>query len=166
MAAVWVVGVSNASTSASAAANSRFACVALAERPQIIPRRNASAGGDARPHRLIDRQGHVVDQIADQEVSFGADDPAGQVGEVVEPAGQLDGYDLGAEPRQNVERGIVGGENLGRNAVAFRLRHAGEPQPADAALEHRHRIARLVAKGARIERVRTLHDTDKATPRR
>ena len=36
-------------------------------------------------------------------------------------------------------------------------RHAGEPQPAHTALQHRRRVARRDAAGARVERIGTLH---------
>ena len=135
-----------------------FCRVALAERAQVIARRNASARADAGSYRIVDRQGHVVDQMADQEIALGADDPPGQVGKIGEPARQIDTDDLGAEPRQRIERGVIGGEHLGGDAVALRLGHAGEPQSAHAAPDCRHRIVGRDAAGARVERVGALHD--------
>ena len=57
------------------------------------------------------------------------------VGRVGKAAGQRDIDDLGAEPRQRVERRVIGGEHLGRAAVALGVRHARQPQAAHAAPE-------------------------------
>src|SRR5580692_10185599 len=96
--------------------------------------------------------------MADQEVPFGADDPAGQVSETGKRSRQLYGDDLGAEPRQDIERVVIGGEHLRGHPGAFRLGHAGEPQTAYSALDCWYRVVGHDAAGARIERIRALHD--------
>ncbi len=109
--------------------------VALGERSEIVGRADAAAGLDTRAHRRVDRQDRVVDQPADQLVGLRGDDPAGRHCRIGKAAGQGEIDDLGPLPRQRIERGVVGGEHLGAATVALGLRHPGEAQPADAALE-------------------------------